>query len=314
MTYPLISICIPAYKRAQYLQRLLDSIVNQEFGDFEVIVTDDSPDQEVAALCESYKERFSLRYHRNEKALGTPENWNAAIRMANGEWIKLMHDDDWFRGTDSLQKFKDATERHPQVDFFFSAYENHYLERNEQQVVKTSLSKLKQLEKEPATLFSSNVIGPPSVVMHRRDGVTLYDPRVKWVVDIEFYIRALKGRSFHYIDEPLVNVGIGSEQVTVDCFRQRQVEIPEAFYLFGKTSMKPLRNILVYDGWWRLLRNLEVRKNSDIIGSGYGGPIPPVIGSMVRWQRRIPLRLLKIGAISKPLMFLHYIYNKKRIS
>lgn len=314
MGQPSISICIPAYKRAEHLQRLLDSIALQEFRDFEVIVTDDSPDQEVATLCENYKGMFPLRYHRNEIPLGTPENWNEAIRRAGGEWIKLMHDDDWFRDAHSLGEFKEAADKHPGIDFIFSAYENHFLERNERRIVKAGAGKLKQLENEPATLFSSNVIGPPSVVMHRRDASAFYDPRVKWVVDIEFYIRMLNGKKFYYIDEPLVNVGIGSEQVTVDCFRQRQVEIPEAFYLFEKTSLKPLKNVLVYDGWWRLLRNLEVRKDSDISDSGYGGAVPTLIRSMIRWQRKVPLPLLKMGVISKPLMFLSYIYNKKRIT
>jgi glycosyltransferase involved in cell wall biosynthesis len=44
---PLISICIPAYKRTEFLQRLLDSIDIQTFKNFEVIVTDDSPGNDV---------------------------------------------------------------------------------------------------------------------------------------------------------------------------------------------------------------------------------------------------------------------------
>ena len=47
---PLISICIPAYKRIDYLQKLLDSISIQTFKDYEVIVTDDSPDESVEIL------------------------------------------------------------------------------------------------------------------------------------------------------------------------------------------------------------------------------------------------------------------------
>ena len=44
---PLISICIPAYKRAAFIKRLLDSIAIQSFQDYEVVITDDSPGDDV---------------------------------------------------------------------------------------------------------------------------------------------------------------------------------------------------------------------------------------------------------------------------
>src|SRR5580693_3489003 len=93
---PLISICIPAYKRTNFIRRLLDSICLQTFMDFEVIVTDDSETDEVERFCATYQSRIKLLYYRNPVALGTPGNWNEAIRRSSGQWIKLMHDDDWF--------------------------------------------------------------------------------------------------------------------------------------------------------------------------------------------------------------------------
>ncbi len=309
----LISICIPAYKNARFLRRLMDSIAVQGFRDFEVVLTDDSPDDEAGNLCREYSGKFELQYHRNEKALGTPENWNAAMRLARGEWIKLMHDDDWFAGPESLGEFKKAIEANPEAGFIFSAYENVFLDENRSRIVHAKSTGLKQLLIDPVTLFSSNVIGPPSVVIHRNDRNVYYDPQVKWVVDIDFYISYLDKQAFFYLDKPLVKVGIGKEQVTRDCFRQRLVEIPEAFYLLEKTGVHHLENILVYDGWWRLMRNLEIRKPEDIRKSGYIGHIPVVIRSMISWQKKYPLKLLRVGVFSKSLMFLNYIFNKKRI-
>lgn len=48
---PLISICIPAYKNTDYLSVLLQSVAVQTFRDFEVVVSDDSPTDEVETLC-----------------------------------------------------------------------------------------------------------------------------------------------------------------------------------------------------------------------------------------------------------------------
>ena len=66
----LISICIPAYKRVEFLHRVLDSVVIQQFQNFEVIVTDDSPDESVQTLCSEYSSKIPLTYYRKRAAVG----------------------------------------------------------------------------------------------------------------------------------------------------------------------------------------------------------------------------------------------------
>ena len=309
----LVSVCIPAYKRSDFLKRLLDSILVQAFRNFEVIVTDDSPDDSVKSLCQQYRTHFSLNYYRNPVSLGTPANWNQAISKAKGQWIKLMHDDDWFSDESSLQQFADAIARNPSASFIFSAYKNVYLDTGHTKNVLLNAFRFRMLCKNPVTLFSSNVIGPPSVVIYRNDRAIEYDSRLKWVVDIDFYIRYLSVSQPVYIGKILLNIGIGQQQVSFDCFRQRPVEIPENFYLLNKVGENNLRNILVYDGWWRLMRNLEIKEEKDIIDSGYSDKIPRVISSMIGWQKRIPRSFLQTGFLSKFCMMLHYICNYSKI-
>src|SRR4051812_35686400 len=119
---PLISICIPAYKNAAFVYRLLRSIVNQSFSDYEIIVSDDSPDDSVEKLVNEFKEGPPIKYFRNRPAAGTPANWNLAIGKACGKWIKLMHDDDWFDNNDALLTFKKNTEKYTDCNFFYCAY------------------------------------------------------------------------------------------------------------------------------------------------------------------------------------------------
>ena len=86
-----LSICIPAYKNTTHLERLLESVKQQSFCDFEVVITDDSPDDTVQQLVSTFANSLPIRYFRNQQQLGTPENWNESIRHANGKWIKIMH-------------------------------------------------------------------------------------------------------------------------------------------------------------------------------------------------------------------------------
>jgi glycosyltransferase involved in cell wall biosynthesis len=308
---PLISICIPAYKRIEYLQRLLQSIADQSHTDFEVIVTDDSPDETVRELCHEYQNKFSLFHYRNAQALGTPENWNQAIRNAKGKWIKLMHDDDWFLDQNSLRTFADKVQNRPDSYFVFSAYRNVY--SGKMAMTKDIFPKpilYKMLLKNPAILFSGNVIGPPSCVIYKQKEDIWFDRRLKWLVDIDFYIRYLSDTKPVYIPSILVNIGISDTQVTKDTFGNRNIEIPEYFLLLTKTGPAVLGNVLVFDAWWRLMRNMGIRKPQDIREAGHSGEIHRKILFILKFQSRIPHKLLNSGLASKIAMTICFIVSK----
>ena len=275
-----------------------------------MIVSDDSPDDSVQIVCNEYRNRFKLLYYKNEVALGTPANWNVGISKATGEWIKLMHDDDWFANENALSVFARYTDK---SKFIFSAYTNHYENGTTKAIYLSSFWK-KKIIKEPAVLIAENVIGPPSVTLIHSSIKEQYDERLPWRVDIEFYNRVLKQtRNYYYINQPLVNVGISESQVTQSCLYKPEVELPEGYILLQKQGIKPLRNILVYDAWWRLMRNMNITTLQQL--QQYGNKDwPAVIINMVNDLAKAPRALLRIGVLSKMLMTFSYLKNKKYLS
>src|SRR5579863_665452 len=311
-----ISICIPAYKRVSFLKRLLDSIEIQTYRRFEVVITDDSPDTEVSNLCRSHSLSDVIRYFKNEKKLGTPENWNESMRKAGGEWIKLMHDDDWFLDPNALKVFAAAVVQNPAENFFFSEYTNVLLDDDKAQGSKVVLTREweKRLEQDPKTLLSSNRIGPPSVVLHKNIPGVLFDSALKWLVDIDFYIRFLQHSKPFLIAENLIAVGLGKEQVTKQVFRNPLVEIPENLYVLNKIGVRSLRNIIVYDAFWRFIRNLKIRSVKQIRESGYEGPVPAIIEAMIRFQSSLPGAVLRTGIFSKFFMTAQYAIHYAKLN
>ena len=302
-----ISICIPAYKRIDYLKRLLCSIEIQKFKDYEVIISDDSNDHSVEELLKNFNGRFEIKYFKNEKALGTPANWNHAISKATGEWIKLMHDDDWFDNEHSLEKF--ALARNNNNKFIFSAYTNKTELTNniEKKFFNENLKTI--ILKNPLRLLAKNSIGPPSVTLFHNSIKDKYDEGLKWRVDIEYYIRNIsKGIEFTYINELLINVGVSESQVTNYCLNVPSVEIPEMYILLSKYGTSPLKNIMVYDAYWRILRNTDIHSKSKLESFGQTD-WPAVIISMVELQSKFNQSTLRNGVISKTLMGISYIYN-----
>lgn len=132
-------------------------------------------------------------------------------------------------------------------------------------------------------------------------------------MDIDFYIRYLKNHRAVYIPKILVNVGIHAGQVTTYTFRIASVEIPENFHLLNKVGTGKLKSIVVYDAWWRLMRNLSIRDLSQIRKAGYDGEVPISIQSMINWQNRISPFVLRIGLFSKFWMLCNYIRNLSRL-
>ena len=289
--------------------RLLDSISVQTFKDFEVIVTDDSADDSVATLIKQFSSSFIIHYYKNARPLGTPANWNAAIRLARGEWIKLMHDDDWFADQTSLDEFVIASKNSGST-FVFSGYKNISIETNSSEPYILTSWHAYLLKSNPYNLLKQNFIGHPSTTLIKNDLDDWYDEQLKWVVDIEFYTRTLLKRKFHAIRKPLVNLGISSAQVTKAAFRNPEIEIPENLYLLHKTSPAALKAIFAFDYYWRFVRNLSIRNISTIVRYQPDRPVPAVLKLMVNYQRQVPQLILNIGPISKLMMTIAYLHSR----
>jgi hypothetical protein len=113
-------------------------------------------------------------------------------------------------------------------------------------------------------------------------------------------------KRYHYIDQLLINVGFNALQVTKYTFKVAAVQVPENLSLVNKLGPGILRNLLVYDYYWRMWRNLGVRGVADC-RNYYDEPIPKILINMMNQQAMVPLRILKIGAVSKVMMCVSYL-------
>lgn len=234
-----VSICIPAYNNEQALRRLLESVEKQTFQDYEVIITDDSDSEGVRKLAE---EKPYVRYYKNKVRLGSTANWNEAVGKGTGEYIKIMHHDDWFTGADSLQSFVTMMEQHPEADLVFSGT----MQCGDNTPRHISGEDAGLIREDYRNLFLGNTIGSPSAVMVRRKDKKAassteinYDEKLKWLVDMEYYMQILKENpEFAYTDEPLVSIGIGETQLTEECRDDVELNVFEYGYIYDKYRLE----------------------------------------------------------------------------
>lgn len=239
MLSPKVSICIPTYQQVEYLRRALESVQRQTFDDYEVVVTDDSLDNSVEELVRSFPLRGRLKYFRNSERLGSPRNWSRAIELSSGEYVKILHHDDWFTSADSLRKFVELLDDDRGADFAFSATQVIDVLNNRQWLHKCSKDDFEALKSSPRALFVANMVGAPSATIFRRSAyVVEFDPKLKWLVDIDFYIAMmLQGVRVAMTSDPLITTPTNVDhQVTESCIGNAVVELGEYQYVFRKHS------------------------------------------------------------------------------
>lgn len=90
------SVVIPTYNRADLLDRCLQSLVDQTYTDFEVLVCDDGSMDNSRQITEAYSGKLSIKYMWSENWGGPARPRNCGIAASIGEWICFLDSDDWW--------------------------------------------------------------------------------------------------------------------------------------------------------------------------------------------------------------------------
>lgn len=105
-----ISVVIPVYKVEPYLDRCVQSIVNQTYRDLEIILVDDGSPDNCPAICDAWAEKDSrIRVIHKENG-GLSDARNVGMALATGEYIAFIDSDDWI-APEMLQRLYDAMQR-----------------------------------------------------------------------------------------------------------------------------------------------------------------------------------------------------------
>lgn len=122
---PTFSVCIPAYNRAQLLPALLESILEQDFNDFELVINEDASPQrtDIRIIVEQYSAKYPnrIKYFENEKNLGYDGNLRSLIERSQGEYCLFMGNDD-LMCAGALSTVAEAVQRHLNVGVVVRSY------------------------------------------------------------------------------------------------------------------------------------------------------------------------------------------------
>jgi len=247
---PRVSIVMPTFRRAAVIGKTIRSLIEQSFGDFELLVRDDDGQDGTEEVVRAFADP-RIRYHRNPLRLRMPGNLNGGICETVGEFVLVCHDHDLYDRS-LVARTVTFLDAHPSALFVHTGL----LGIDDDGRATRSwigdyapLTPGKQWADLMLSRFDCPVCADSMVRRSAHERCGLYDPDYGFVADVEMWLRLCASGDVGYIAEPLI-----------------QLRDREAQHEYSGLSWELIETILriqrryhdeVFHGWrgrWRRLR------------------------------------------------------------
>ncbi len=115
---PMVTFVIPCYKLAHMLPDCVNSLLRQDYKNFEVLIMDNCSPDRTPEVAQSFNDP-RVKHIRNETNVGHIRNFNKGISLARGKYVWMLPVDDMLRSTDVLGRYLDLMEANPNVGLVF---------------------------------------------------------------------------------------------------------------------------------------------------------------------------------------------------
>lgn len=291
---PKISIITVVFNAVETLEETIKSVVAQIYDKWEYIIVDGGSTDGTVDILERYHSPKIL--WKSEPDKGIYDAMNKGINRASGEWIYFLGADDTFIDSNVLEKV--FLNKSYEADFVYGSVFDERSKRNYDG------------EFDQNKLLKKNICHQ-SIFFNRDLFTTIgnYNTNYRIFGDWDFNFRCFSNAKVkkEYVDVVVANYSQGGASAeNNDILFFREVLFPQRLQNIQKKGLKNLRNIRVYDEWWRLLRSLRLEKNEHLINFSNKEPLPDIIRRMYSFQKVFPYKYLKIGFFSKATMFISY--------
>ena len=201
---PKVSIILPTYNRAHLLGRAMQSVINQTYQDFELIVVDDGSKDDTKDLALRFVSK-KIKYIRNRENMGVSAARNIGIKLALGEYISFQDSDDvWV--PDKLEKqIRFLETAQPEVGI---VHAGRYIFDNNKKIYWPP-DRLHPKEGDVfGRLIRTNFMSAP-ISLNKKECFSkagLFNENLRALEDWELFIRFSRYFHFGYINEPLMEV------------------------------------------------------------------------------------------------------------
>jgi glycosyltransferase involved in cell wall biosynthesis len=251
----LVTVCVPTYNSGRFLKKTLNSIINQNYPNFEVIVSDNASTDDTERIAKSFGSKVQFR--RNPTNIGTCGNCNECLKVTKSEFVAFYHSDDIYE-PNIVSKEVGFLQTHPKVGAVFSL--NVLINKNGRVVGKTRLPrelKARNIynfnEIYNALLKNGNSFLPTPTFMARRtvyDDVGLFNEKDFGAsADLEMWLRILEEYSIGILNEKLMKYRIGSLSSLLDW--NKRTKRADFFSVMDYFAKSPALTVKIEKRFWK---------------------------------------------------------------
>ena len=228
---PRVTICVPVRNGARTIRRTLDSLLNQDYPNFEIIVSDNCSDDDTAKIVRQYDSNV-VKYFFNPvlDKWGAESNWNHILTLAEGPFIALYHADDIYAPT-MVRKQVEFLLKYPEASAVFAMTQT--IDEFDRPIKRGGIKLPQELRGKEIfdyldflnyTLKYTTFVIVPTMMSTREiiDRVEGFNwEKYATAADIDLYLRMVKVGPIGVIDEPLHKYRISNQQASAQFFHQR---------------------------------------------------------------------------------------------
>ncbi len=208
MKTPKVSVLVPTYNYARFLPEAIESVLAQDFSDYELLIADDASTdntREVVTALVARDPRVRCVIH--PRNVGMVNNWNYCLQEARGEYVKFLFGDDRLCGTESLGRMVSLLDAHPSATLAASAraiFDESSRVLDLYRDLSDGLHNGRDVITAVLLADGKNLVGEPSAVLFRKkDAERGFNREYRQVVDVEMWFHLLEKGDLIYTGAPL---------------------------------------------------------------------------------------------------------------
>lgn len=253
----LVSIITPSYNTGRFISATIESVLNQTYSNWEMIIVDDCSTDDTDEIIKNYTD-YRIRYFKKSKNTGAADSRNIALKEAKGEWIAFLDSDDLWK-PDKLRKQIEFMKRN---HYKFSCTYNDYIDEDSNPLgrIDTCPRKINK-----AGMYMYNWVSCLTVMYNRKEIGLIQIRNIPKRNDYALWLKVIKKADCYCLPEVLGSYRVRKKSVSHD----KLSKLIRAHYdLYRKAeSMCSIGSILlaIVNVFFGVLRKLVYVNNEDIV-------------------------------------------------
>lgn len=247
-----VSIILPTYNGARYLEQSLDSCLKQTYANIELIIVDDASTDTTPGILSSYSDP-RLKVIRHKRNMRLPAALNTGFAHASGEYLTWTSDDNYY-APDAIATLAQYLTEHPEVGFVYSAA----------WIINAAGETIGLRESgPPEDLQKYNCVGPCFMYRQQvRDVIGSYNTKKVLSEDYEYWVRISKRFHMAYLEQPLYYYRHHSQSLTTTnygAYRAQRLSLKIKRQYFDL----PFKDYARQMSYWFMIEAFESHNNKD---------------------------------------------------